>query len=544
MLPQRMRRTLSVAFLVPALSFALVPTAYSQEDETPPVVATGEEQGSSFLDAFDGAFGHVNAVMEAALFFKIPLKSVTVDPPTEEFPDGMKTVGVPFIVGLLGLGGLFFTLRYGFVNVRLFVHAIQVVRGKYDAPDHHGEISHFQALTSALSATVGLGNIAGVAAAVALGGPGAVFWMWVLAFLGMSMKFSSCTFAQLYRRFDQSGRTLGGPMVYLEEGLKPILGFPVAKGFGVFYGVLCLLASFGGGNLFQANQMSESLFTTFGWEATDGGRLTVGVILAIFVGIVIIGGIKRIGEVTSRIVPAMCVFYVGVCLFTIVTNIGQAGTLLSSIFTEAFTGNALGGGAAGGLILVFATGAQRAVFSNEAGVGSASIAHSAAKTDEPIREGVVAMIGPFIDTIVICTMTALTLLITDVFGGSFGGKVDGAAKTIEAFETVHPMLKYALCIAIFIFAYSTIISWSYYGDRATEYLFGPAGIWPYRILFVIAVAFGPIFSLTNVLAFSDMSLLSMAFPNIIGMVILSGVVAAKTKEYVGRLNSGEMKPTQ
>jgi len=312
----------------------------------------------------------------------------------------------------------------------------------------------------------------------------------------------------------------------------------------VMYAVLCILASFGGGNLFQGNQTAAALIYTFGFERSDLASGVVGLSLAILAGIVIIGGIRRIGEVTSKIVPAMCLIYVGVCLFTIITNIDQAGPLLASIFTEAFTGNAVGGGAAGGIIVVFATGAQRAVFSNEAGVGSAAIAHSAAKTDEPIREGVVAMIGPFIDTIVICTMTALTLLITDVFGGEYSAKIrfgDGAIKTIEAFGTVHWSLKYVLCGAIFVFAYSTIISWSYYGDRAVEYLVGPIGVWPYRVLFVILVALGPFFTLGNVLDFSDYSLLSMAFPNIIGMILLSGIVTAKTRDYVQRLRSGKMQ---
>lgn len=526
-----------------------------QEDSLPDAGPSESQQRSSddvendsnrsFSKHVDFLFGRVNSVMGSALFFMIPLKTVDVQP-SEDYPEGEKEIGTPFIVAILSLGGIFFTFRYGFINVRLFGHAIRVIQGRYDKPDHEGEISHFQALTSALSATVGLGNIAGVAAAIALGGPGAVFWMWLIAFFGMSMKFSSCTFAQLFRRFDSSGRTLGGPMVYLEEGLAPRIGWPIAKLFGALYAVLCILASFGGGNMFQGNQTAAALIHTFGFQQSDRAAAAVGLSLACLAGIVIIGGIRRIGEVTSKIVPAMCVFYVGVCIFVILSNLGQVGALFSSIFSEAFSGNALGGGAAGGVILVFVTGAQRAVFSNEAGVGSAAIAHSAAKTDEPVREGVVAMIGPFIDTIFICTMTALTLLITDVFGGQFGQSIgfqDGAIRTIEAFGTVHPALKYALCVAIFVFAYSTIISWSYYGDRAVEYLFGSAGVWPYRIVFVILVALGPFFSLDNVLDFSDMSLLSMAFPNIIGMIILSGIVAPKVKEYVDRLRSGEMDIT-
>ncbi|HAY78912.1 MAG TPA: alanine glycine permease [Planctomycetaceae bacterium] len=531
------RQTLALLVVIPLLCLMMASPIVAEEGEA------AASNASKISNLVDGWFGVVNGVMAKTLFFQIPLQSVEVEV-SEEHPEGKKYVGIPIIVMILALGGIFFTVRYGFINVRLFGHAIQVVRGKFDKPDHHGEISHFQALTSALSATVGLGNIAGVAAAIALGGPGAIFWMWLIAFFGMSMKFSSCSFAQLYRRIGPDGRTLGGPMVYLQEGLAPILSFPIAKVFGVMYAVLCILASFGGGNLFQGNQTAAALIYTFGFERSDLASGVVGLSLAILAGIVIIGGIRRIGEVTSKIVPAMCLIYVGVCLFTIITNIDQAGPLLASIFTEAFTGNAVGGGAAGGIIVVFATGAQRAVFSNEAGVGSAAIAHSAAKTDEPIREGVVAMIGPFIDTIVICTMTALTLLITDVFGGEYSAKIgfgDGAIKTIEAFGTVHWSLKYVLCGAIFVFAYSTIISWSYYGDRAVEYLVGPIGVWPYRVLFVILVALGPFFTLGNVLDFSDYSLLSMAFPNIIGMVLLSGIVAAKTRDYVQRLRSGKMQ---
>jgi AGCS family alanine or glycine:cation symporter len=532
----------------PAVAFAQVSDSSNSDEATQPPTDTAaevpESEGAAISTAIDNAFGVVNAWLEWSLFFRVPLKYVDVEE-SVEFPDGKRPVGVAFIVAILALGGIFFTLRYGFINVRLFVHALQVIRGKFDKPEDAGEISHFQALTSALSATVGLGNIAGVAVAIALGGPGAVFWMWIIAFFGMSMKFSSCTFAQLYRRFDHDGRTLGGPMVYLEEGLAPKISRPVAKVFGVVYAIFCILASFGGGNMFQGNQTAAALIHVFGTEQSDLVSGMIGISLAVLAGIVIIGGIRRIGEVTSRIVPLMCLFYVSVCLFTILVNFGKAGTVFASIFHEAFTGDALGGGAAGGLILVFGIGAQRAVFSNEAGVGSAAIAHSAAKTDEPVREGVVAMIGPFIDTIVICTMTALTLLITDVFGGQFGQSIgfsDGAVRTIDAFGTVHPMLKYALCLAIFVFAYSTIISWSYYGDRASEYLFGHRGVWPYRVVFVCLVAMGPFFSLGNVLAFSDFTLLSMSFPNIIGMVILSGAVAPQVRTYVARLKSGEMRP--
>ncbi len=504
--------------------------------------AEGEASNTSSASLFKGVdetLGGINEILSSALFFTVPMKYI-------DGPDGRTPIGPPFIVVVLVFGGIFFTLRFKLVNIRLFGHAIQVIRGKYDAPDHEGEISHFQALTSALSATVGLGNIAGVAAAIGLGGPGAVFWMWVIAFFGMSMKFASCTIAQLYRRVDDDGRILGGPMVYLEEGLTSVLGYPVAKTLGATYAVMCILASFGGGNLFQGNQTAAALIHTFGGdEHSHLWMVVIGTVLAVLAGIVIIGGIRRIGEVTSKIVPVMCGFYISVCAFIILTNFGKVGGMFRSIFEEAFSGEALGGAAAGGLILVMMTGARRAVFSNEAGVGSAAIAHSAAKTDEPVREGVVAMIGPFIDTIVICTMTALTLLITDVFHGEFGRSLaftDGAIKTIEAFSTVSPWIGYALCLAIFVFAYSTIISWSYYGDRATEYLFGRAGIGPYRVVFVICVALGPMFGFGNVIEFSDIALLSMSFPNIIGMVLISGTVVKLLKDYITRLKSGEIHP--
>jgi len=444
---------------------------------------------------------------------------------------------IPVIVCVLFFGGFFFTIRYGFINLRLFRHSIDVIRGKFDKPEDDGEVSHFRALTSALSATVGLGNISGVAVAISVGGAGAVFWMWFTAVFGMSLKFSSCTLAQLYRRIGEDGRVLGGPMVYLEEGLKE-KGFAVpGKVLAILFSVLTIFASLGGGNMFQANQ-TYSLFQSQVLGTQDVAAWApwvFGIVLAIPVGFVIIGGIKRIGEVTSRMVPTMCLFYCAVCATIIVLNITDVPQMFASIFSQAFQSDAL----FGGFIGVLVQGMRRAAFSNEAGLGSAAIAHAAAKTDEPVREGVVAMIGPFIDTIVVCTMTALTILIT---GAHLEEGLVGIEITAAAFGQLGTVVPYILFIAVFVFAFSTVISWAYYGERATEYLFGKAGILPYRVVYVSIVVLGPVLSLQAVLDFSDAVLLSMAFPNIVGMIFLSGKVKGLVDDYVGRLRSGEMKP--
>ena len=417
------------------------------------------------------------------------------------------------------------------------------MRGKFDKEGDEGEISHFQALTSALSATVGLGNISGVAVAIATGGPGAVFWMWLIALFGMSLKFTSCAFAQLYRRVKSDGTVLGGPMVYLEEGLRerfPRFSFG-AKAFGVVYACFTVMAAFGGGNMFQSNQTFKIVASRFE-GVTQSHAWIFGLIMAALVAIVIIGGIKRIGEVTSKLVPTMCLFYCVCCLIIILRNFSAVPDMFAGIFSNALRPNAMWGGILGVLI----TGAKRAAFSNEAGLGSAAIAHAAAKTDEPIREGVVAMIGPFIDTIVVCTMTALTILITQSHLNPEGGMAagEGIELTTNAFATLGPFVPNLLCVAVFIFAYSTMISWSYYGERAIEYLVGERGVMPYRFVYVLFVVLGPILSLKAVIGFSDMMLFSMAFPNIIGMILLSGLLAPKVNDYMRRLKSGEMKPVK
>lgn len=516
------------------------------------------DKAKSLEKQLDDAFGQVNGWLAPVLFVDITAGSFK----TEKLGEDGKVVlndagqpemdgpGVPLIIALLLAGGIFFTFRFGFINIRLFFHSLAVIRGKYDNPDDHGEISHFQALTSALSATVGLGNIAGVAIAISQGGAGAVFWMWVVAVFGMCSKFSSCTLAQVYRRVEPEGKKtehiLGGPMLYLDRGMRDMLGnvigWPLGKVLAILFAFFAIMGSLGGGNMFQSNQTAEIV----SWVILDGDKSyswVVGLLMAFLVGLVIIGGIKRIGEVTCRIVPLMCVFYCLVCALILINNYDAVPGLFMSIFEEAFNLKAAGWG---GLMAIFVTGVQRGAFSNEAGLGSAAIAHSAAKTDEPVREGIVGMIGPFIDTIVVCTMTALTILITqgqfeESALGDTAGWTRGAAMTAEAFGTLHGYMPFLLCFAVFVFAYSTMISWSYYGERASEYLFGKAGIWPFRIVFLVFIVMGPIVSLSNVLDFTDLLILSMAYPNIVGMVILSPKVAKLAKDYVRRLKSGEMK---
>ncbi len=442
--------------------------------------------------------------------------------------------GVPLIVVVLLAGGIYYSFFFGWLSLRGFRHAIDVIRGRYDNPDDPGEISHFQALTSALSATIGLGNIAGVAIAVGLGGPGAIFWMLLTALFGMSSKLASCTLAVMYRRVHPDERISGGPMYYLEHGLGRKGMGEFGRTLAVAFAFLTVGGSLGGGNMFQANQTMEILgtvapvFKTYNWA--------VGIVLALLVAVVVIGGIRRIGSVTSRIVPFMCLLYVFTAILIILTHIGDIPALVATIFGQAFAPQALYGGFVG----VMVTGVRRAAFSNEAGLGSAAFAHAAAKTDEPAREGIVAMIGPFIDTIIICLMTGLVCMITGVYADpQFSGK--GVAMTAAAFESFIPGASYVLSVVVVLFAYSTMISWSYYGERAWEYLFGEASTLIFRIIFVCFVFLGSVSALNNVIDFTDMMILGMAFPNILGGVLLSPQIKATLNEYWDRLKSGQMK---
>ena len=485
--------------------------------------AVGDSWIQAHLSDLDARFGDVVALLATFLFADLG-------------------TGVPLIVVLLLLGGIYYSFYFGWLSFRGFRHAIDVIRGRYDDPDDPddpGEISHFQALTSALSATVGLGNIAGVAIAVSIGGPGAIFWMVVTAVFGMSSKLASCTLAIMYRKIHPDGRVSGGPMYYLEKGLGGKGMGEFGRTLAVVFAFLTIGGSLGGGNMFQANQTLEILstvspfFRDYNW--------LVGLIMSALVGLVIIGGIRRIGRVTSRIVPVMCVLYVAFSLLIIISHIGDIPDMIARIVGDAFTGPA----AFGGFLGVLVTGIKRAAFSNEAGLGSAAFAHAAAKTTEAAREGMVAMIGPFIDTIVICLMTGLVCMSTGVYADphfqASEGFVVGAKMTAAAFDSFLPGASYALALAVVLFAYSTMISWCYYGERAWEYLFGGSTILVYRIIFVCFVFLGAVTALSNVLSFSDMMILGMAFPNIIGGIILSPQIKACLQDYWGRLQRGEMK---
>ena len=437
----------------------------------------------------------------------------------------------PLIILCVG-GGLVFTIAMRGIQFRAFGHAIQVIRGKYDKPEDTGEISHFKALTSALSATVGLGNIAGVAIAISMGGPGAVFWMWIIGFLGMATKFTECTLSTNFRHEFPDGHVGGGPMYTIEHGLGKKWGW-----MAVVFAILATVASFGGGNMFQTNQAASILYDVYGIDHGITGAAIAGV-----VAIVIIGGIKRIGEVTSKLVPFMCVIYVAGAFIVIVMNITEVPGMFGLIFENAFSAEPLVGGTLG---VVITQGIKRATFSNEAGFGSAAIAHAAAKTEEPVREGVVASLGPFIDTVVICTMTALVIIITE---GYQPGQSKGVLITMEAFESqITGFGKYFLPIAVLMFAVSTVISWSYYGEKGTEYLArkfgGDKSIRPavtiYKAVFCFAAFIGAVKGLDAVINVSDSMLGLMAAPNLLACLLLTPLVMKMSKKYFTRLKDGE-----
>lgn len=445
----------------------------------------------------------------------------------------VKKEGIPLVVLVLVFGAVFYTLFYRFVNLRMFKHAIDCVRGVYDNPKDPGEISHFQALTSALSGTVGLGNIAGVAVAVGVGGPGAVFWMVLLGLLGMSSKFHECALGQIYRSIDADGRVFGGPTEYLSKGFKD-LGLPsLGKVFAIVFSIFIILGSIGGGNMFQANQSYKALAAGIPFLADNA--LLFGCLLAVLVGIIIIGGIKRIGEVTEKLVPAMCGIYFLVSLWIILSHYDKVPHVVSDIFSNAFSFQA----GLGGFVGVAIQGIRRGVFSNEAGLGSASFAHSAAKTDEPVREGIVALLEPFIDTVVICTMTALVVLITGVYDDPTAGQ--GVEMTRVAFAKEVPWFPAVLSLAVFLFALSTMITWSYYGEKAWAYLFGHSkkvGL-IYKVIFLICIVLGCVVSLGNVIDFTDLVFLSLAIPNILGGIFLSGIVKKHFNTYTKKLKAKE-----
>lgn len=456
------------------------------------------------------------------------------------YPIPLAGMNVPFVLIVLLLGALFCTIYFGFPNITKIGLAIRTVSGKYskkkagEAADG-GEVSHFQALTTALSATVGLGNIAGVAVAVSVGGPGATFWMIVAGFLGMASKFAECTLGVRYREIDSSGTVYGGPMYYLSRGFSERGLGGLGKGFAIFFAIMCVGGSFGGGNMFQANQAAQQFMATF--FATPAGQtgsgFFFGVVCALLVAVIIVGGVRRIAQVTDKLVPFMAILYVGMAVIILALKISDVPAAFSLIFSEAFQPTAIGGGVIGAMIAGF----QRAAFSNEAGVGSAAIAHSAVKTQHPASEGIVALLEPFIDTVIICTMSALVIIVTNIDGGfmTYGSKIsDGVGITSQAFSSVIPGANYILTLVVVLFAFSTMISWSYYGLQAWKYLFGKSKIADivYKTIFCLFTVIGASASLGAVIDFSDAMIFAMVFPNMIGLIILAPVVKAELRKYL------------
>ena len=508
-----------------------------------PILTFAQEKG---LDQkIDEAFAPISNFFGGLVFFKV--------------------FGIPFVLILLVFSAAFFTVYFGFVNIRRFGTAINVVRGKYDKIEQHegayaeatvnddirdtirdesvdGEVSHFQALATAVSGTVGNGNIAGVALAIALGGPGATFWMIICGLLGMSTKFVECTLGVQYRDVGEDGTVYGGPMYYLTKGLKD-KGFPMlGKIAAIFFAIFCIGGSFGGGNAAQSNQATIVLKDLLGLESTGAGAL-IGLVLAILVGIIIIGGIKRIASVTEKVVPFMAGMYLLACLYIIFSNFSQVGPAIMSILTDAFNPKAAG---VGGVIGVLLVGFKRAAFSNEAGAGSASIAHSAVKTNYSASEGLVALLEPFIDTVVICTMTALVIIIFNnggafEYGGDGSGAVlidgisyEGAGITSQAFAAYIPYSNIFLTIAVVLFAVSTMISWSYYGIQSWKFLFGKSQLADitYKLIFCLFIIIGAAANMKSIWDFSDAMIFAMVFPNMIGLYFLLPVVKRELARYM------------
>ncbi|MDO5980139.1 alanine/glycine:cation symporter family protein [Flavivirga spongiicola] len=522
-----------------------------------PFLTFAQEATEKGLDQqIDEGFKPVSDFFSKVIFFK-----VWTDP------------DIPFVLLLLVGSAAFFTIYFGFPNIKYFGKAINTVRGKYDeieggheASDtpmtidgdirdtirdesQEGEVSHFQALATAVSGTVGNGNIAGVALAIALGGPGATFWMIICGLLGMSTKFVECTLGVQYRDVGEDGTVYGGPMYYITKGLKERGFSMLGKIAAVLFAIFCIGGSFGGGNAAQSNQATVVLKELMGLESASAGAI-IGVIMAILVGVIIIGGIKRIASVTEKVVPFMAVLYIVACLYIILSNFSLIDDAFGLIFSEAFNPRAIG---VGGVIGVLLVGFKRAAFSNEAGAGSASIAHSAVKTKYSASEGLVALLEPFIDTVVICTMTALVIVIFNT-GGIFeyggdgvggvmidGMRYEGAGITSQAFAQYIPYSNVFLTIAVVLFAVSTMISWSYYGLQSWKFLFGrgKAADLTYKLLFLLFVVIGAAASMNSIWAFSDAMIFAMVFPNMIGLYFLFPVVKKQLKRYLDAIKAAK-----
>ncbi|MCG9695175.1 alanine/glycine:cation symporter family protein [Vibrio campbellii] len=446
----------------------------------------------------------------------------------------------PIIVGWLLLAAMVFTVYFGFVQFKRVGMAIDIIKGKYTDPKskEDGEVSHFQALTTALSGTVGLGNIAGVGAALAIGGPGATFWMILCGLLGMASKFCECTLGVKYRTILPSGVVSGGPMYYLSQGLSERGLGGLGKVLAIGFALMCILGSLGGGNMFQANQAHAML--TYAFDIPSEYGVITGLVLAALVFSVIVGGMPSIASVTEKVVPWMAALYIGMAVVVIGSNLDQVGPAFSAIFTGAFTGEGVVGGFIGALI----QGLKRATFSNEAGVGSAAIAHSAVKTKEPITEGLVSLLEPFVDTVIICTMTALVITIAGLNTGPFDGSgLTGVTLTAASFTETAGFFKYTLALAVIMFAFSTMISWSYYGLKAWTYLFGEgkATELVFKVMFCVFVVIGATIQFGAVIDFSDAAIFAMSIFNILGLYFLMPVVKKELQSFVARVKSGEIK---
>jgi len=485
-----------------------------------------QDSNSKSLDQLiNENFQPITDALNVVIFFTIPITS---------------EIKIPFVLIWLLFGAVLFTGYFKFINIRGFKHAIDVVRGKYDDPNDPGEVSHFQALTAALSGTVGVGNIAGVAMAISIGGPGATFWMIIAGLFGMSSKFLECTLGVKYRIQNPDGSVSGGPMYYLSAGIAKTRFAGLGKVLAVLFAIACIGGSFGGGNMVQINQATQQFISVTGGEESFlyGQSWIFGLVMAVVVGLIIIGGIKSIAKVTDKIVPFMVGVYLLAAICVILFNIPAIPGAFNEIISGAFDSPAIFGGFIGVLIQGF----KRAAFSNEAGIGSASIAHSAARTDEPVSEGIVALLEPFIDTVVVCTMTALVIIVTGSYDPSASSNA-GIQLTSNAFGSVFSWFPIVLSVAVILFALSTMISWSYYGLKAWTYLFGenPFSKNLYKFIFCIFIIIGSSMSLGAVFDFGDAMIFAMAFPNILGLIMLSSEVKDDLASYLKRLKTGEIK---
>ena len=471
-------------------------------------------------------FNAINSFLEGLLFFDILFGQI-------------EGTTIPFLVAWLIVGGVFLTLKMGFVNLKMLRHSYKIITGKYKTKDDKGLITPFQSLTTALSATVGLGNIAGVAIAISIGGPGATFWMIIAGFLGMTLKFTEVTLSLQHREFLKDGTIMGGGMEYLAKGLanKGMPGF--GKVLAIVFAVFMIGGAIGGGNTFQVSQALGVIQQDIPFLKEY--PIVFGISLALITGAVIIGGIERIALTTVKIVPTMVFIYVTASLWILITNFTQIPHAFALIFSQAFAPTAV----AGGMIGVIVQGFQRAVFSSESGLGSAGVAHAPAKVKYPVRQGLVSLYEPFIDTIIVCTMTALVIIITGVYDPANGYKEliesqQGAALTSAAFGTVISWFPIILSISIVLFAFSTMISWSYYGERAWVYLFGNGSSIIFKLIFLSFTVLASVVSTSIMVDFSFMLILGMALPNILGLYILSGDVKRELNAYLEKLKSGEL----